>query len=286
MNNISKLEKFLNFIKELDGSLKFEIIEIGAHPYSQKEEPFYKILEFFPNSRINAFDVDKDECIKLNKISKKGVKFFPYAIGEKREKRKFYETNHPMCSSLYEPDNQLLKLYNNFEMAYLKNISEIETISLDYFLEEQKIKAVDFIKIDIQGAELDVFRGAKNCLENVLSIVSEVEFVPIYKNQPLFGDICSFLKDKDIIFHKFLGLAGRTMVPVIFNNNKNFATQHFWSDAIFTKNVLNFKNFKNPQLLKMAVFSYLYGSPDLTYYCLSNYDKNNGKSVIELFKKI
>ena len=47
MNNISKLEKFLNFIKELDGSLKFEIIEIGAHPYSQKEEPFYKIFEFF-----------------------------------------------------------------------------------------------------------------------------------------------------------------------------------------------------------------------------------------------
>ena len=87
MNNISKLEKFLNFIKELDESLKFEIIEIGAHPYSQKEEPFYKILEFFPNSRINAFDIDKDECTKLNKISKKGVKFFPYAIGEKREKK-------------------------------------------------------------------------------------------------------------------------------------------------------------------------------------------------------
>ena len=103
----NKLESFLELIKKHNQTLKFQIMEIGAHPYEGKEELFYKLLDFFPNSKIYAFEVDKDECDKLNKISKKGVQFFPYALGEKKEKRKFYETKHPMCSSLYEPDEKI-----------------------------------------------------------------------------------------------------------------------------------------------------------------------------------
>ena len=192
----NKLENFLELIKKHNQTLQFQIIEIGAHPYGGKEEPFYKLLDFFPNSKIYAFEINKNECDKLNKISKKGIQFFPYALGEKKEKRKFYETNHPMCSSLYEPDEKFIKLYNNLKMAQTKTITELETITLHQFIEEQKIKNVDFIKIDVQGAELDIFKGAKDHLDKVLTIISEVEFVPIYKNQPLFGDIYSFLKKK------------------------------------------------------------------------------------------
>ena len=286
MNYLNKFESILNLIKNFDKSLKFEIIEIGAHPYDAKEEPFYKLLEFFPESKINAFDIDENECEKLNAVSKKGVNYFPFALGKKKEKRKFYEANHPMCSSLYEPDEKLLKLYNNFKVAYLKNITEIETISLDKFLEYQKISSIDFIKIDIQGAELDVFEGARKSLENVLTIVSEVEFMQIYKNQPLFGDVCSFLNKKDIMFHKFLGLSGRTLIPVTVKNDINFATQHIWSDAVFIKNILKIPNLDNSKLLKLAIFSYMYGSPDLTVFCLLNYDKNNKTNLTESFKKI
>ena len=80
--------------------------------------------------------------------------------------------------------------------------------SLRYqFLKDQKIETIDFIKIDIQGAELDVFRGAVNNLKSVLMIISEVEFIHHYVNQPLFGDVCSFLDNNNLMFHKFLGLA-------------------------------------------------------------------------------
>ena len=192
MNHLEKIDSFLTLVKSFNKSLKFEIIEVGAHPYGSKEELFYRLLDFFPDSKINAFEINETECQKLNKLSKNGVQFFPYALGCKEEIRKLYETNHPMCTSLYEPNIELLKLYHNLEVAYLKNISEIKTISIDKFMETEKINTVDFIKIDIQGAELDVFKGANKCLENILSIVSEVEFIQIYKNQPLFGDVCSF----------------------------------------------------------------------------------------------
>ena len=286
MNNLEKLDSFLTLVKSFNKSLKFEIIEVGAHPYGSKEELFYRLLDFFPNSKINAFEIDKNECQKLNESSKNGVQFFPYALGYKEEIRKFYETNHPMCSSLYEPNIELLKLYNNLEVAYLKNILEIKTISIDKFMETEKIKTVDFIKIDIQGAELDVFKGANKCLENILSIVSEVEFIQIYKNQPLFGDVCSFLNRKDIMFHKFLGLAGRSLKPIIINNEKNYPIQHIWSDAVFIKNIFKIPYLDNSQLLKLSVFSYLYGSPDLTVFCLLNYDKKNKTDMVEQLNKI
>jgi hypothetical protein len=191
-----------------------------------------------------------------------------------------------MCSSLYEPNEKLLKLYNNLSVAYLKKISEIKTISLDSFVKKEKIDAIDFIKIDIQGAELDTFRGAETSIKNVLTIISEVEFLPLYNKQPLFGDVCSFLNSKDIMFHKFLGLSGRSLIPVILQNDANFPSQHMWSDAVFVRNILKIKELDNSQLLKLATFSYLYGSPDLTYFCLFNYDKNNKKNLSELFKKI
>ena len=69
----------------------FKIAEIGANSYGNKEEPFHKLLDFFPDSQILAFELDKNECDKLNKSSKKGIKFFPNALGKKKENRKFYE---------------------------------------------------------------------------------------------------------------------------------------------------------------------------------------------------
>ena len=204
MDNVQNSENFLEFIKKIDSSLKFEIFEIGAHPYDKEiDEPFYKLLDFFPKSKINCFDVDEEDCLKFNLTSRDGIEFFPYALGKAKEVRKFYKTNHPMCSSLYEPDDKLLKLYHNLEYAHLKETFEIKTITLDEFVEKRQIQYIDFIKIDIQGAELDVFKGAQKCLENILSIVSEVEFEKIYKKQPLFGDVCSFLNEKNIMFHKF-----------------------------------------------------------------------------------
>ena len=59
-----------------------------------------------------------------------------------------------------------------------------------------------------------------------------------------------------------------------------------WSDAVFIKNILKIEELNNSQLLKLAIFSYLYGSPDLSYFCLFNYDKRNHTKIIELFKKI
>ena len=222
------LGKLAELISEYDKSIKFSMLEIGGVPLDGQEEPFYQLLDLFPGSKVTAFEVDKKVCEELNQISKKEVVFYPVALGKKEESRKLYETNHPMCTSLYKPNEELIRLYNNFEVAYLKSASNIETVGLDFFAKQNNIGEIDFSKIDIQGAELEVFNSGIAVLKDVLAIVCEVEFLPIYENQPLFGDVCQFLATKDLMFHKFLDLAGRALTPIVLGNNPNLPTHHFW----------------------------------------------------------
>ena len=284
MNVKEILNKLILNLKELDNVLTFRILEIGALNLGKKEK-FYDLLNYFPNSEIIGFEVDKNICKKMNSVSKVGVKYFPFAIGKKKEIRKFYETNHPMCSSLYKPNHNLLSLYNNMEISFLKEESEIETVDLDTFVSENKIGNVDFLKIDVQGAELDIFKGATKTLKNSLFIISEVEFLKIYENQPLFGDVSNFLSDNDFMFHKFLGMGGRSLKPLILNNNKNFPSQHLWSDAIFIKNVLMIKKLTSREILKLSVISILYECFDLGFFCLNIHDELFKTNYTEIFMK-
>ena len=286
MSELKKLENFFKVIKKYDENLKFKIVEIGAHPYGDFKEGFHILLDHFPGSEIYAFEVNEEECQKLNKICKKGMKFFPIALGEKKEIRKFYETYMPVCSSLYKPKDEFLKLYNNLNVAYLKNTTEIETISLDEFSNNHGLEHIDFIKIDIQGAELDVFKGGKKTLEKTLMIVSEVEWVEQYINQPLFGDVSSFLRKEDFMLHKFLEYGTRSLKPIIFNQNKNFGTQFIWSDALFIRNIMNVSRLNDEELIKSAVLSYIYKSPDLTYFYLAKFDEKNNSSFCNLFNGV
>ena len=63
---------------------------------------------------------------------------------------------------------------------------QIETTRLD---DIKELEAPDILKLDIQGAELDVLRHGVKTLESAVIIESEVEFLELYKGQPIFGDM-------------------------------------------------------------------------------------------------
>ena len=277
MNKILQLT--VDLIKDINIDICFTLLEVGAVKISEEEEPFYELLDYFPSSKIVGFEIDKEVCDKMNLSARDGVKYYPHALGEFNESKELYITNHPMCSSLYKPNEDLISLYHNFEAAYLKSKTTIETITLDNFLETNNIGSLDFIKIDVQGAELDIFRGGKKALKDVLKIVCEVEFIHHYENQPLFGDVCKFLNGYDLMFNKFLGMAGRSLRPIVFNSDKNFASQHIWSDAIFIKHVQKISKLSDKKLLKLSLLAAVYESLDLTHYCLSRFDERNSSSL-------
>jgi FkbM family methyltransferase len=56
---------------------------------------------------------------------------------------------------------------------------EIET--LDRWAEREQVDNVSFIKLDTEGSELDILRGAKKMLGTVQVLRVEVKFNPIYR---------------------------------------------------------------------------------------------------------
>lgn len=277
MNALGKI------IRKVYGPLIFTILDIGALPIEGANVPFYQLLDVFPGSKIIAFELGENVCDALNKEARTGLTYYPVALGRNEEERILYETSHPMCCSLYKPDDDLLSRFNNLDVALLKSIHSIETVGLDHFAKSKGFDTIDFIKIDIQGAELDVFRGGIDTLRGVVALISEVEFIPLYVDQPLFGDVCKFLASQGFMFHKFFDIAGRSLKPIIVNGNPDFPAQHMWADALFMKDIRGLSELSSDKLLKIGVLSYLYQSPDVAFHCFHLFDQINQTNIHQEF---
>jgi len=272
-----------DLLKKAGSDLALTMLEVGALPIDSKSEPFHALLGEWPKSRIVAFEAEAGLCSELNRKAPPGLRYYPAAVAKGRGTREFYETAHPMCGSLYPPDERWADVFHNLDVLRLKQTCSIDTVPLDAFLAEQAIGPVDFIKMDIQGAELEALQGAAEALQNVLFIVCEVEFVPLYAGQPLFGEVDAFLRSHGFVFHKFIGGAGRTVKPVVFNNDANHLNQQMWADAIFIRDLFQLEALSSEQLQKMALFLSLYGSPDVAHFLLSEHDRRTGTTLGEQY---
>ena len=106
-------------------------------------------------------------------------------------------------SSLLAPEKTLdIHPWLKFE-----NKETVKTITLNEFCNENKIDVIDFIHMDVQGAEIMVLNGADKFMTKIKMIWLEVENVELYKNQPLKNDIEDFMlkygftKIKDTVNH-------------------------------------------------------------------------------------
>ena len=69
----------------------------------------------------------------------------------------------------------------------------LQTGTLD--AELQRLGAVsDFIKIDVQGYELEVLKGGEQAVSNSIGCELEVSFIEIYKSQPLFAEVDQWMR--------------------------------------------------------------------------------------------
>ncbi len=263
--------------------LAFNMLNIGALPIKGAEEPFWQLLDHFPASCLSAVELDPELCDELNRHAPARVRYYAAAIGLREERRQLYQTVHPMCTSLYRPDERYCDLYHGLEDTRLKSVGEVATVSLDQFVADRALGEIDFVKIDVQGAELDVFTGGAGALRKLLCVVTEVEFVPMYENQPLFGDVAACLRRQGMMFHKFLGMAGRVMKPLALNGSALYPAQFMWSDAVFVRDLFDLAALSGEQLLKLAVIFDIYDSKDAALHVLRRYDAQAGDDLADIY---
>lgn len=272
-------ERMVQRVREQVSSLRFEILEIGAVPQGRKEEPFHRLLDDFPGSRIHAFEIDPASCEALRLRARPGMEIHEVGVGRRSERRTLHRTMAPTCTSLYRPNEPLNSRFHNLDVASLRDTAQIQTISIDDFTAMAGIERIDFVKIDIQGAELEAFQGGAKSLASSVAIVSEVEFIELYESQPLFADVDRELRGQGFMFHKFLSLEGRSLKPVVVNHNLNAATWHLWADAMYIRSMANWSRLDPQSLVRLGLLAHLYGSPDVAYQCLSLCDRALGSDL-------
>lgn len=153
--------------------------------------------EFAPLIQITGFEPDEVECARLQKAARPGDTILPMALDESPGTRPFYVTRKRACSSFYEPNFEFLKNYPAHTYFEVEKKETISTTTLDTLFSQSKVPSLDFLKLDIQGGELSVLRGGSDLLANhILGIELEVEFAPVYKNQPLFAEVDHYIQNK------------------------------------------------------------------------------------------
>lgn len=260
---------------------RIQIVDIGAMDIGEEQNPYMRLLSG-DLACIVGFEPLEQECRKLNKSSANNRKFLPYAVGD-GTKKPFYITNTGMTSSLYEPNHDLtIKFQNLDELMQVIKTEEMQTVRLD---DVPEILDTDFLKIDVQGAEKMILENAARVLQDTLVIQTEVEFVPLYKNQPLFADVDRTLREHGFAFHKFLGTAGRTFKPFYVKGNINKPiSQMLWADAIYVKNFMELETLSEQKLLKYAIIMHeVFRSLDLCHLVLAQYDRKTGMDLSQRY---
>jgi FkbM family methyltransferase len=283
MTNVIPGENPQNIIALLGATMKerIQIIDIGAMDIGESQNPYERLLSA-DLACIIGFEPLEQECKKLNESSSENRRFLPYAVGD-GTKKPFYITNTGMTSSLFKPNHDLtIKFQNLDELMQVIKTEEMQTVRLDDITE---IIDTDFLKIDVQGAEKMILENAARVLTNTLVIQTEVEFVPLYENQPLFADVDRTLRDHGFEFHKFLGTAGRTFKPLYLKGNINAPiSQMLWADAVYVKNFMELDKLSEQKLLKYAVIMHeVFRSLDLCHLVLTQYDRKTGMNLSQSY---
>jgi len=190
---------------------KMTILDIGG---CEGEESI-RYSRIFPFSSIYIFEpLPKNQKLVAENIIKykvENVELIPLAVSDEDAISKFYvSSGHPenqlndsnwdfgnKSSSLLNPEKS-----NNPDWLEFNDKIDVKTITLNTFLIKNKINEVDFIHMDVQGAELKVLRGAKSYLSKIKAIWLEVSNVELYKNQPFRADIECFMEANNFFLAK------------------------------------------------------------------------------------
>jgi len=150
-----------------------------------------------------GFEADTVEANLLN--SKYSfIKILPFALGDKEKETKFFITRSPDCSSCLMPNFKILDRYPNSHHFQIDRIETTSTNKLEKLVHDGLVPAPTYLKIDAQGYEYNILKGAEHLLiDSVLCIELEAHLLELYLGQKTLSQIKSYLEDFDFILCDF-----------------------------------------------------------------------------------
>jgi FkbM family methyltransferase len=127
-----------------------------------------------------GFEPDEDECRRLNALpGQRTHRYFPVALYGDRGRRTFYVAKSSGSSGFYKRDMAFWSRLSCKRNVEVERTVQLDAVDFDHFASANNIDHVDFMKVDVEGAELDVLQGSTNFLSKgtVLGVATEITFV-------------------------------------------------------------------------------------------------------------
>lgn len=202
---------------------KLSILDVGASGITERNKFNYSLHKNF--TKIYKSDDS------LNKSNDNNDIYINNLFWSEEKKMNFNITKNLVSSSLYKPNDEILKNFINHDQH---NIISVKSLTTKKIEDEEKISNLDFLKIDAEGAELEILKGCGDKINEVIGIEIESQFIERYIESPLFDEVHSFLKNKG--FELYLINSENW----IRNNNYiNSSSNHkiIWGDFVYFKKI-------------------------------------------------
>ncbi len=169
------------------------IIDGGAH-YGETVE---QILRVLPSAVVHAIEPNPEAYRRLRGVAERyesQVTTYQEALSDRVGAVQLNIAQDDETSSLKPVSEAGHKLFG--DIMKVADSIEVEVTTIDHWREINSVGAVDLLKLDIQGSELDALRGAQKSLyDGVNAILAEVHFLPAYDGAPPLPEIIAFMTD-------------------------------------------------------------------------------------------
>lgn len=244
------LDLIADLIRALPLTYPIEVVDVGASPLPTSGPPPYEPLLTHGLARLTAFEPNPEERAKLAQTATRRI--LPHAIGNGGPAT-LHLTSHPGFASTLEPDPEVASHIHSF--AALMQVTARQPVQTTRLDDLADLPRIDWLKIDIQGGELAAFQGGVEKLSRALCIQTEVAFVPIYRDQPLWADQDSSLQALGLRFH---GFASANRFPFIgtpkelyFVSKRQDIGQWIDADAVYLRDFAGWETLPDEDLRRL-----------------------------------
>jgi FkbM family methyltransferase len=195
--NIAASVELEELVKDLEVDT---IIDVG----SNKGQFILIIDKFFKNTKVLSFE-PISELLEIQKnffVNRKNIRFFNFGVGSINSKIILNITRQKDSSSILEIEKKD-KLGKKFDIIEKR---QIDIKKLEDVVNSEKLNGSVLLKLDVQGYELEVLKGAVNILPKIKYIITEVAENQFYKNQVTENVIIKYLNDKNFKIMKFTNI--------------------------------------------------------------------------------
>jgi 2-O-methyltransferase len=171
------------------------IVEAGA--FNGKDSVL--LANFWQQGHVHSFEPVPELYARVVEATKNcnNISTYQVALADKEGATDFYISSFKASSDRPSASSSLLAPTGHLtawpRIKFKKKIS-VPTITIDAWAEKNSIDHVDFLWLDTQGSELSILKSAPRVLKTVKAMLLEVEFVELYKDQPLFADVKTWLE--------------------------------------------------------------------------------------------